>query len=26
LAKVTRIESFDADEPDENGFHQWPDA
>ena len=26
LANVTGIESFDADEPDENGFHQWPDA
>jgi acylphosphatase len=26
LAKVTGIESFEAEEPDENGFHQWPDA
>jgi len=26
LAKVTRIESFAAEEPDENGFHQRPDA
>jgi acylphosphatase len=26
LAKVTRIESFEAEEPDENGFHQRPDA
>jgi acylphosphatase len=26
LAKVTGIESFDADEPAENGFRQWPDA
>jgi len=25
LAKVTGIESFEAEEPDENGFHQWPD-
>jgi acylphosphatase len=26
LAKVIRIESFEAEEPDENGFHQRPDA
>lgn len=26
LAKVTGIESFDAEEPDKSGFHQWPDA
>jgi acylphosphatase len=26
LAKVIGIESFDAEEPDESGFHQWPDA
>jgi acylphosphatase len=26
LAKVTGIESFEAEEPAENGFHQWTDA
>jgi acylphosphatase len=26
LARVTGIESFEAEEPDGTGFHQWPDA
>lgn len=26
LAQVSGIESFDAEEPDGRGFHQWPDA
>jgi acylphosphatase len=26
LARVSGIESFDAEEPDKKGFHQWPDA
>jgi acylphosphatase len=26
LAKVTGIERFEAEEPAESSFHQWPDA